>query len=98
MTQPIHHNTPPVYPKHCTETKGILPRCSYAHSRVVKRTLRKYEGVDLVRRSIAVFPKEDNTTFPTISMWSEGNALMDTGKVRYVVSKFMEPLEERYPK
>lgn len=97
----IYHETlPDIYSKHCSEIAGILPKCSYVPSFILNRTLKRYEGVYLIRQS-AVFP-DDNTTFASghtsFTEWMNGNALVGKAKARYIVSKFMEPLEERYPK
>ena len=74
----------------------LLPACRYSPSFLVRRKLRRYEGVWLPKHSL-VFPDDDTDMFKSVlnPNWSEPNTHVDRNTVESVVNQLMKSLWSR---
>jgi len=78
------------------EYSGVIPTCRYSPSFLVRRKLRRYEGVWLPKQSL-VFPEDDTDMFKSAPNpnWSKPNTHVDRNTVNSVVNQLMVSLRSR---
>ena len=95
-TSSYHFNRLPLINR--TEYITSIPTCSYSPSFLVRRKLKRHEGVMLTKESF-VFPQDDtnvlNIETPHHQEWSSPNLLINKSTAKSIVDMFMTTLRTR---
>ena len=78
---------------------NLIPTCPYSPSFLVRRKLKRYQGVKLTNLS-QLFPQDETNMSPSGQVhpedeWLNPNALVNNNTVKSVVGKFMNLLQSR---
>ena len=81
------------------EYTNLIPTCPYSPSFLVRKKLKRYEGVTLTNLS-QVFPQDETNMSPSRQVlsedeWLKPNALVDNNTAKSVVGKFINLLQSR---